>query len=589
MEQISTTAQNLKPRREHFSADLIAGLTFAVVNVPQAMAHALLATVNPVFGIYTLMIAVPIGALFTGSVFMNVSTTGALSVATASGLSYVDPAHKLQALAALVFLVGVIQLLAGVFRLGFVVRFVSNSVMTGFLNGVAVLIILGQLGDLTGYRSEFGNNVARALDLLLNLDRISVPTTLIGVLTLGLILGVMRTRLQKFAFIIPIVLSTALLALLSILNPSWQAAQTVSDIATIPRALPELSLPAPNFFLAMLLPAFSIAIIGLIQGAGVSQGYPNPDGKYPNVSRDFLGQGAANMATGFVGGIPAGGSISGTVLIMSAGAQSRWTNILAGLFVAIIVFIAAPFVEAVPMPALAALLIVAGFQGLRIESARTIWQTGQVPATVMGLTFLATLLIPLQYAVLLGVALSIMLHVFQQSNRVLITEIALVPGGLPEERPAPRELTSHQLTLLQVYGSLFFAAAKGFEELLPRVENTTHAVAALGLRGTPELGSTFITVLQRYAKQLHARDSKLMLVGIDQAVYEQLAKTGVLDIIGKENVFFATPQLGAAMNQAAAAAYAWLGQTPQNDAGSSSTPKPTSPLTVVDPEKNKAL
>ena len=95
----------------------------------------------------------------------------------------------------------------------------------------------------------------------------------------------------------------------------------------------------------MLLPAFSVAMIGLIQGAGVSQGTPNPDGKYPDVSRDFLGQGVANIATSFVGGVPAGGSISGTALIMGAGARSRWTNILAGLFVALIVLLVAPLVE----------------------------------------------------------------------------------------------------------------------------------------------------------------------------------------------------------------------------------------------------
>jgi sulfate permease, SulP family len=171
MQQITTTAQNLKPERAHFVSDLIAGLTFAVVNVPQGMAHALLATVNPVLGIYTLMIAVPIGALFTGSVFMNVSTTGALSVATASSLNDVPSDFKLQALAVLVLLVGIIQLAAGLFRLGFVVRFVSNSVMTGFLNGVAVLIILGQLGDLTGYKSAYSNNVMRAFDLFLHLDQ----------------------------------------------------------------------------------------------------------------------------------------------------------------------------------------------------------------------------------------------------------------------------------------------------------------------------------------------------------------------------------------------------------------------------------
>ena len=208
MKNISAATQNLKPERRHLTADLIAGLTFAVVNVPQAMAHALLATVNPVYGIYTLMVAVPIGAIFTSSVFMNVSTTGALSVAAGAGLAGIPASQRYEALAVLVLMVGVIQLLAGLFRLGFLIRFVSNAVMTGFLNGVAVLIILGQLGDLTGFRSAFSNNVVRSLDLMLNLGRISIPTTIIGVLTLALIVLLLQTPLRKFAFLIAIVVAT---------------------------------------------------------------------------------------------------------------------------------------------------------------------------------------------------------------------------------------------------------------------------------------------------------------------------------------------------------------------------------------------
>jgi sulfate permease, SulP family len=563
---IDSTVKALRPERSNFKSDLIAGLTFAIVNVPQAMGHAVLATVNPVLGIYTLMVALPVGALFTGSVFMNVSSTGALSVAAGSALAAVPVDQRAGALAMLVLLVGVIQALAGLFKLGFVVRFVSNSVMTGFLNGVAVLIILGQLGDLTGYQSPFSNSVARALDLLLRLPRIDIPTTIIGLLTLALIVLLFRTRLGRFAFIMAIGASTLLLALLSLpvwgAEQSWQAVQTVGDVATIPRTLPELALPAPRWLLGMLLPAFSVAIIGLIQGAGVSQAYPNPDGKYPDVSRDFFGQGAANIAGSLVGGVPAGGSISGTALIMSAGARSRWTNISAGLFVAVIVLAAAPLAELVPMPALAALLIVAGYQGLRLEAAQTIWRTSRVSTVVMALTFLATLFIPLQYAVLLGVALSVVLYVARQSNKVMVTWIVPVAGGLPVERPAPRELLSRQFTMLQIYGSLFFAAAKNLEEMLPSVDNTSRAVVALGLRGRAEIGSTFITVLQRYAEALQARDSKLMLVGVDQRVLDQLARTGLLQRLGEENVFLATPQVGEAMNQAAAAAYAWLGQPP---------------------------
>jgi SulP family sulfate permease len=571
MEQLSTAAQNLKPERRHLNADLIAGLTFAIVNVPQAMAHALLATVNPVLGIYTLMMAVPIGALFTSSVFMNVSTTSALSVAAGAGLANVASDQKAQALVAMVLLVGLIQLLAGLFKLGFLVRFVSDSVMTGFLNGVAVLIILGQLGDLTGYDSLYSNKVAQALDLLLNLDQISVPATFIGLLTLGLMVLLLRTALRKFAFIIAIGVSTLLLAVLTLpalaTAAGFASVQTVADIADIPRSLPGLVLPTPELLLTMLLPAFSVALIGLIQGAGVSQGYPNPNGKYPDISRDFLGQGVANMATSLVGGVPAGGSISGTALIMSAGAKSRWTNLFAGLFVALIVLLVAPLVERVPMPALAALLIVAGFQGLRVQQAITVWNTGKVAGVVMVMTFAATLLVPLQYAVLLGVALSILLFVFRQSNKVMITEVVPVPGGFPEERPAPATLPSHQLTMLMVYGSLFFAAAKNFEDLLPAVDETRGAVVAIGLRGKAEIGSTFVSVLQRYAESLQAHDSKLMLVGVDPAVHKQLAKTGLLSLIGEENIFMATPRLGEAMNQAAQAAYAWLGQPPTGYVG----------------------
>ena len=568
LKQLGTAAQRLKPERGNLIADLIAGLTFAVVSVPQAMAHALLALVNPLLGIYTLVVAVPIGAIFSSSVYMNVSTTAALSVAVGAVLIDFPAGQREEALVVLVLLVGVIQLLAGVFRLGFLIRFVSNAVMTGFLNGVAVLIILGQLGDLTGYRSAFSNRVAQALDLLLRIGQIDVQTTIIGGVALGLtVLLMLLGSLKKFAFIIGIAAATILLAILCIpampTAASFAAVPTVGSIASIPRALPELMLPQTSLVLSLLLPALSVAIIGLIQGAGVSQSFPNPNGKYPDVSRDFMGQGVANIATSFVGGIASGGSISGTALTMGAGAKSRFANIFVGLFVVVIVLLAAPLVERVPMPALAALLIVAGFQSLRLQEGLLAWNTCRVSRRVMIVTFVATLLVPLQYAILLGMGLSVVLHVFHQSNQVLVTQWVLQPGGFPLEQPVPRQLPSHQLTLLHVYGSLFFAAAKNMEEMLPKVGDATHAVAAINLRGKSVIGSTFVTVLQRYAEALQARDSKLMLVGVDSAVRDQLAKTGVLKLIGEENVFLATPQLGDALNQAVAAATHWLGQPTQ--------------------------
>jgi SulP family sulfate permease len=563
MEQLRDAVQRLKPERSHLASDLVAALTFAVVNVPQAMGHALLVMVNPVLGIYTLMVAVPIGAIFSSSVFMNVSTTGALAVAAGAVMLEFPAGQRAEALVVLVLLVGVIQLLAGLFRMGFLIRFVSNAVMTGFLNGVAVLIILGQLTDLTGYQSSFTNRVAQGLDLLLRIGQVNPQVTAVGLFTLVLIVALLWHKvLQRFAFIIAIAVATVLLVLLTLPSLStaaqFAAVPTVGRIATIPRELPQLALPQLSLVLSLWLPALSIAIIGLVQGAGVSQGTPNPDGRYPEVSRDFLGQGAANMATSLVGGIPAGGSVSGTVLMVSAGARSRWANIFVGLCVALIVMLIGPLVERVPMPALAALLIVAGFQSLRVEQAAMAWKTGRISQVVMLVTFVATLVVPLQFAVLFGVALSILLNTIHQSNKVVVTQWVLQAKGFPLEQPPPQRLPSNELTILHVYGSLFFAAAKNMEEMLPAVGDATRAVVAINLRGKSEIGSTFMTVLQHYSEALQKHEGKLMLVGVDPAVRDQLAKTGVLELIGEENVFVATPQLGAALNQAVAAATEWL-------------------------------
>jgi sulfate permease, SulP family len=571
LQELRSRTRHLKPERGHLVSDMVAALTFAVVNVPQAMGHALLVMVNPLLGIYTLMVAVPIGAIFSSSVFMNVSTTGALAVAAGAVMLEFPADQRTEALVVLVLLVGVIQFLAGLFKLGFLIRFVSHSVMTGFLNGVAVLIILGQLSDLTGYQSSFSNRVAQGLDLLLRIGQVNPQVTAIGVFTLALIVALLWHKvLQRFAFIIAIAVATVMLVVLSLpaLSTASQfaAVPTVGGIAAIPRELPQLELPQLSLVLSLWLPAMSIAIIGLVQGAGVSQGTPNPDGRYPEVSRDFLGQGAANMATSLVGGIPAGGSVSGTVLIVSTGARSRWANIFVGLFVALIVLLIGPLVERVPMPALAALLIVAGFQGLRVEQAVMAWKTGRISQVVMGVTFVATLIVPLQFAVLFGVALSILLNTIHQSNKVVVTQWVLQAQGFPLEQQPPQRLPSHELTVLHVYGSLFFAAAKNMEEMLPAVGDATRAVVAINLRGKSEIGSTFVTVLQRYSLALHARQGKLMLVGVDPLVRDQLAKTGVLRLIGDDNVFLATPQLGAALNQAVAAANAWLGQPAGNAA-----------------------
>jgi sulfate permease, SulP family len=556
----STDMDTIKPEKKNLSADLLAGLTFALVNIPQSMAHALLATVNPVFGLYTLMLATPVGALFTSAVFMNVSTTSALAVAAGNTLAVFPSNNRPAALATLVLMIGVFQIILGVLRMGWVTRFIPFSVMTGFMTGVAALIIIGQLGDLTGYYSTYSGKITQLADLVLNRESIDWPTISIGLLTILLIYVLGRTRISKFALIVALLLASGVAILLNELKAA--DIKLVGDIADVPGALPALALPSAKYIIPLILPAITVGIIGLVQGAGVSQTFPNPNGKFSDKSRDFLGQGVANVATSFVRGIPAGGSSSGTALIVSAGARTRWANIFAGLAVALIVLLFANLVELVAMPALAGLVIIAGVQMVNVNNIRTVWQTNSVARIIMLITFGSTLVMPLQYAVLLGVGLSLILFIFQQSNTLRVVEWVAEEIGWPVEQPAPQRLESEKVTVLFIYGNLFYAAAATFENSLPAVESAKRAVVILLMRGFEDIGSTVIEVFRRYAQELLANDGKLMLAGVSPALREQLRRTGVVSLIGEENIFMVTPALGESGNAALRAANEWLAQTP---------------------------
>jgi sulfate permease, SulP family len=373
----TTIVQSVRKRKinpKSFMSDFIAAFTLGFASIPDSMASALLAGINPLTGLYTMMIATPIGALFTSSQMMHVSTTSALSLAVASSLVGIPPAAKMQAVYTLALMVGVIQISLGLLKMGFLVRFVPHSVMTGFLNGVALLIILGQITDFTGYESIYSNRVVQAVDTVLNVEEIILPILIAGLVTVLLIIGFGRLRFTKqYAFILAMAIASSLPFI-----PWFQNIPLVGDVTEVPNSLPSFSLPDFSLIFQLILPAIALSVIGLVQGAGISQGYPNPDGKFPDPSGDFIGQGAANLATSFFRGMPCGGSLSGTAMVTNAGARSRWANFLVGVLIAVIVLLFAGLVERIAMPALAGLLIVIGFRTLDFSSIRTVSQTGTI-------------------------------------------------------------------------------------------------------------------------------------------------------------------------------------------------------------------
>ncbi|WP_334685886.1 SulP family inorganic anion transporter [Arthrobacter sp. CAN_A2] len=305
-------------------------------------------------------------------------------------------------------------------------------------------------------------------------------------------------------------------------------------------------------FLPLLVPALSLAFVGLVQGAAISQSVPNPDGSYPDVSGDFRGQGIANVASGMLQGMPVAGSMSATALVTPAGGRSRLVNLTAGAVMVLVILLLGDLAGFIVMPALAALLILVGIRTFKPELVKMVWRTGPTQALVMTMTFILTVLIPLQYAVLIGVGTSAILFVARQSNKIVVSRWIFTDGtDFPRETAPPRELPPHEIVVLTAYGSLFFASAAVFEQQLPTVTAASHgSVVVLRLRGKEDLGSTFIQVFTRYADELHAVGGHLLLAGIGTRILGQLSATGALDAIGRDNAFAATPRVGEALTRA---------------------------------------
>jgi SulP family sulfate permease len=254
-----------------------------------------------------------------------------------------------------------------------------------------------------------------------------------------------------------------------------------------------------------------------------------------------------------------GGSVSASALNKAAGARSRQAAVIAAIVMAVVIVAFGSAVGYLAMPALAGLLILIGARTVKPADLQSVWRTGLVQKVVLVLTFGLTLVIPLQYAVLVGVALSVALHVIRQSNQVTIRRWEHTAEGELIETDPPDVLPGGEVVVLQPYGSLFFAAAPVFEAALPAVTDASRgSVVILRLRGRSDLGTTFMDVLQRYALALDGVGSKLVIVSANERIQEQLAVTGITDVIGTLNVYAGDESIGAAVRLAYDDAVEWV-------------------------------
>lgn len=545
--------RSIRPERRNLRADVIAGLPGAISSVPNGMASAVLIGVNPIHGLYASFAGPVAGGLATSSQLMVITTTTAAALAAGSALEGVDSADRPQALLLLTIIAGVVMILAGIARLGRYTRFVSHSVMTGFLSGISVNIILNQLPGLAGATAAGELALTKAVDTLFHPTGIDVASLLTGLAALGILVGLSRTPLASVSALVALVLPTV-----GVVIAGADTVTRVEDTGEIPRGLPPPQLPdLGQLSFSLIAGALAVVAIVLVQGSGVAEAAPNRDGTASDANRDFVAQGIGNVAAGFFRGLPVGGSVGQTALNQTVGGRSRWAAIWSGLWMIVILAAFSGVIGLVAMPTLAAVLVYAAARSLRPGEFITILRTGPTSQIALVTTFCATLVLPVSAAVGIGVSLSLLLQLNQEAMDLKVVELTPVGDGRWTEHPAPKKLPSHRATVLDVYGSLLYAGSRTLRVRLPDPAGAEAPAVVLRLRGRTAVGATFVKVVDDYAAALEAVGGRLYLSGVDHEVAELLRRTDRPDESEPISVFEATELVGESTEEALREAEAW--------------------------------
>lgn len=528
-----------------FRGDLFAGITVAVVEVPQAMAYALIAGVPPQYGIYTSIVQGLLGALFSSNPNLSTGPTNTQSLLVAAAVKQVaapdaPPEVYLQLVIALTLFKGLIQLLFAGARMGNLVRYVSRSVILGFTAGAGVLIAVGQapafLGIQTSPHTWLPGVLGAAQSWWPYLADVRPAVVAVGTLALAILI------LSRM--ISPLVPG----ALLAVLVPAagvWLLgldARGVGTIGPLPTGLPAPVNPWPGADVAETLVggAFALALLGLIETVSIGKALAARDNRRIDPNREFLAQGLANTLGAFLQNIPGSGSFTRSALNRTAGGSTRVAGVISALGVAAIFLLFAPQARFVPLSALAAILFVVAAGLIDLPAIRRTFRAGRGDALVCGITFLAALLLPLAWAIYVGIFLNIALYL-RSASRLHIAEMVGSPGGPFIERPIHQRGTEeHKVMFVQLEGDLFFGVADELEEQLTTLAHGRAQAVILRLKRTHSIDATVEAVLDRFVTQMQARGRHVLLCGVRPELMRSLHAYGLIDRIGRDRVFEAT-------------------------------------------------
>ncbi len=430
-----------------YRGDLIAGATVAAISLPQSMAYALIAGVDPRFGLYTAIVFTAVAGVFGSSKHLVNGPTGAVSLVVFSALAFIDPDAKLDAYEAMFLLavmVGVVQIVIAVTRLGDVTRYISESVVTGFIAGAAFLIIIGQVASALGVKAQGTGHQHVLHRLYLTLTQPGPFNYKAILISGGAILFALygrklirRLGLPQIEMLLAVIMLSGVAHLFGWSQSGPGVKPAIPLIEAIPAALPSFHVPTPKpeWLLDLSSSAVSIGILGLLEALAIAKAIAHKSRQQLDYNRQCLAEGLGNLVGGFFRCMPGAGSLSRTAINYQAGAQSRFSGVLTAAIVAVVVLLLGPLAAYIPKAVLAGLLIVAAARLIDLERIRYTATASRADAILLLTTALAAVFIEVEFAILIGSAVSVVWYTLRTA-RLKVQELVVAPEQVVRARIA---------------------------------------------------------------------------------------------------------------------------------------------------------
>ena len=540
-------------KKEYIRKDIIAALTVTVVGIPQYMAYALIAGVSPVYGLYTGIIAAIMGSIFGCSNQLITGPTNAICLITASAMiRYMGLPNAYQMLFLMTFLVGVLQILYGFIKLGKVIDFVSHTVLIGFTAGAGILIALGQVNTLLSIsikNSADMSTMEKMYYIGTHISQTNYYALGLGVMTMAIIVLCKKISKNLPGALIGITVPIFFIIMFALDKKG------VKLTGTIPSALPPFQMV--QFSLASLKSifsgAFAISIIGLVEAISISKAISTNTRQKIDSNQEFIGQGIANIVASFFQCFPSSGSFSRSAINYVNGAASRFSGILSGVFVALVLLFFAPFAKYIPSPCLAGVLIVTGYNLIDKKEIKKVVKAGILSSDSIAMwvtAFLVIVLLNLDYAIYAGIGLSIVLYL-KDTNKAPIK--LLIPSQGTDSQIIEQEIISVNekvdVLIIQLEGNLYFGAASDLGEKLESIV-TKSRVFILRMKYVTTIDLTSLSALKVFIRNVREAGGILIISGVKPDLDIMFKKSNMGSDIGLDNIFMSENEVFASSTNA---------------------------------------